>query len=141
MENYDKKNTNIFERSLSSDDTDFFDLPLPPVPEQCVEIQNLDLINSRTSPNEYILFGRVNVFDDVSIDSLEEIRSSSSTDDKLSSNLINNNNNCRLGLISSSSDSSSYREKSPNFKSQPSSPEYMKHDENFRKNYIEFCGL
>lgn len=137
MENQEEQendSSSLLDRSISSDGTEFMDLPLAPIPEHCVEIQNLDMINARSSsPNEIILYARVNVFDDVSIDSLEEIRSSSSTEDKTY-------NGDSRDILSSGDESSSYREKSPIVNSQPCSPPYTRKKSN-GKRYIEFCGL
>lgn len=108
----------ILERSLSSDGTDFFDFPLPPIPIQCVEVQNLDV-------NSSILYARIRDSYDIdnnSMDSLEELRSSYSLDDGNDSTI-----HCQNTQSSDQDDedsSTSYRDKSPLLRrTQSSSPD------------------
>lgn len=109
----------LLERSLSSDGTEFFDFPLPPIPTHCVEVQNLDM-------NSSILYARIRDSYDIennSIDnSLEELRSSYSLDDENDSTI-----HCQNTQSSDQDDedsSTSYRDKSPLLRrTQSSSPD------------------
>lgn len=109
----------LFERSLSSDGTEFFDFPLPPIPTHCVEVQNLDV-------NSSILYARIRDSYDIEsgsmVDSLEELRSSYSLDDENDSTI-----HCQNTQSSDPDDedsSTSYRDKSPLLRrTQSSSPD------------------
>lgn len=109
----------LFERSLSSDGTEFFDFPLPPIPTHCVEVQNLDV-------NSSILYARIRDSYDIEsgsmADSLEELRSSYSLDDENDSTI-----HCQNTQSSDPDDedsSTSYRDKSPLLRrTQSSSPD------------------
>lgn len=109
----------LLERSLSSDGTEFFDFPLPPIPTHCVEVQNLDM-------NSSILYARIRDSYDIennSIDnSLEELRSSYSLDDENDSTI-----HCQNTQSSDQDDedsSTSYRDKCPLLRrTQSSSPD------------------
>lgn len=117
MEENTVKN-DLLERSLSSDGTEFFDFPLPPIPTHCVEVQNLDV-------NSSILYARIRDSYENMNDSLEELRSSYSLDDENDSTI-----HCQNTQSSDQDDedsSTSYRDKSPLLRrTQSSSPDNNK---------------
>lgn len=117
MEEHTVKNE-LLERSLSSDGTEFFDFPLPPIPTHCVEVQNLDI-------NSSILYARIRDSYENMNDSLEELRSSYSLDDENDSTI-----HCQNTQSSDQDDedsSTSYRDKSPLLRrTQSSSPDNNK---------------
>lgn len=51
------------ERSLSSDDTVFLDLPLPPVPDRAVEVLNVDLGDPTVVAVAALMYARMDDFD------------------------------------------------------------------------------
>lgn len=104
------------ERSFSSDDTEFMDLPLPPVPVRAVEISNLDVHPSVAA----YLYNRMEEFDEAPCQSSE---SCSSSPDEDNNSTLNNNSK----WSTSDEESSFYRERSSLFhQSECSSPERKK---------------
>lgn len=100
------------ERSFSSDDTEFMDLPLPAVPARAVEISNLDVHPSVAA----YLYNRMDEFDEIPCESSE---SSSSSPDEDNNSTLNNNSK----WSTSDEESSFYRERSSLFhQSECSSP-------------------
>lgn len=111
------------ERSFSSDDTEFMDLPLPPTPVRAVEIRNLDVHPSVAA----YLYNRMEEFDEVPRQS--SVSRSSSPDEDNNSTLNNNSK-----WSTSDEESSFYRERSSLFhQSECSSPE------NRKKSNLYFC--
>lgn len=104
------------ERSFSSDDTEFMDLPLPPEPVRAVEISNLDV-----HPNvAAYLYNRMEEFDEGICKSSE---SCSSSPDEDNNSTLNNNSK----WSTSDEESSFYRERSSLFhQSECSTPERKK---------------
>ncbi|KAG4073996.1 hypothetical protein HA402_014201 [Bradysia odoriphaga] len=101
------------ERSFSSDDTEFMDLPLPPTPVRAVEISNLDVHPSVAA----CLYNRMEEFDDDAPCQSSESCSSSPT--------LNENSK----WSTSDEESSFYRERSSLFhQSECSSPDRKKNE-------------
>lgn len=98
------------ENSLSSDDTEFMDLPLPPLPARAVEIHTVDTNPSMSA----FLFSRMDEFDVAPCESSE----SSSTD---SENDISTPQN-ESKWSSSDEESSFYRDKLSCLRSNSSTP-------------------
>lgn len=108
------------ERSFSSDDTEFMDLPLPPVPVRAVEISNLDVHPSVAA----YLYNRMEEFDEVPCQSSESC-SSSPDEEEEEENTSTLNNNSKWST--SDEESSFYRERSSLFHhSEFSSPDRKK---------------
>lgn len=91
------------ERSFSSDDTEFMDLPLPPTPVRAVEISNLDVHPSVAA----CLYNRMEEFDDDD----GPCQSSESCSSSPSSPTLNENSK----WSTSDEESSFYRERSSLF--------------------------
>lgn len=108
------------ERSFSSDDTEFMDLPLPPVPVRAVEISNLDVHPSVAA----YLYNRMEEFDEVpKSQSSESCSSSPDSPDEDNNSTLNNNSK----WSTSDEESSFYRERSSLFhQSECSSPDRKK---------------
>lgn len=112
------------ERSFSSDDTEFMDLPLPPVPStaRAVEIHNLTgVTNTNTAP---YLFSRMDDFDIAPRQSPEDVSSStlSSPTSSSVSDLDENTPQNTSKWSSSDEETSFYRDKLSCFRSDSSTP-------------------
>lgn len=115
------------ERSFSSDDTEFMDLPLPPAPVRAVEISNLDVHPSVAA----CLYNRMEEFDDVPCESSDTCSDDDSPDDCDDNDDDEDDNNSTLNNNSkwstSDEESSFYRERSSLFhQSECSSPDRKK---------------
>lgn len=105
------------ERSFSSDDTEFMDLPLPPTPVRAVEISNLDVHPSVAA----CLYNRMEEFDD---DEEEDDDAPCQSSESCSSSPTLNDNS---KWSTSDEESSFYRERSSLFhQSECSSPDRKK---------------
>lgn len=111
------------ERSFSSDDTEFMDLPLPPVPStaRAVEIHNLSGV---TNPNTATyLFSRMDDFDIAPRQSPEDVSSSTLSSPSSSVSDLDGNTPRNTSKWSSSDEETSfYRDKLSCFRSDSSTP-------------------